>query len=440
VTLGDEQTVSLYGVSYSSFYVCDNGYITFGSGDTDYTESLQDHFDMPRISPLFDDFSVDDAGGNVSWKQLPDRAAITYENVPEYGTSNSSTFQVEMFFDGAVHITWFGVACNDGIVGISEGNGIPTDFVENDLSAAAACGPGPATGGCCFGDLCSIETEADCLAGDGVYLGDDTSCDPNPCVPYYSGCLFISEVVQGKESGDCPRWIEITNAGLTDFVFWEGGLIVQTESDTDLDIDVDLSGVIIPAGYSFVIVSNCAGTCTGAFPAIYGQEADLYTAVCFGFGNERFILTDTADSSNLIDIYGEFGVDGTGEVWEFTDGYSYRLMHVNCGAGISFDPSEWYFGGVGSLAGDNPTQLLLDYTTPGVHVYEDTCYVRGDMDGDGDVDLTDYGMFCNCLAGPGEELPPDDCQPLEFEAGDMDEDGDVDMKDCKVFQQNLPVW
>ena len=60
-------TVSLYGVSYGSFYVGSNGYITFGQSDTDYTESLDDHFSLPRISALFDDLTP--TTGSVSWKQ-----------------------------------------------------------------------------------------------------------------------------------------------------------------------------------------------------------------------------------------------------------------------------------------------------------------------------------------------------------------------------------
>ena len=49
--------VSLYGQTYSTFYVGSNGYITFTAGDTDYTESLSDHFGEPRISALFDDLN-----------------------------------------------------------------------------------------------------------------------------------------------------------------------------------------------------------------------------------------------------------------------------------------------------------------------------------------------------------------------------------------------
>ena len=105
-------------------------------------------------------------------------------------------------------------------------------------------------------------TRDDCLAQTGEYQGNGTDCDPNPCVIYESGCLIISEVVMGVESGGCPRWIEITNTGLGDISFVEGGIIVQDDAGTDVDVDIDLSGVTIPAGLSFVISSNQLGACT----------------------------------------------------------------------------------------------------------------------------------------------------------------------------------
>jgi hypothetical protein len=43
--------------------------------------------------------------------------------------------------------------------------------------------PVPAVGACCFDLDCVILTEAECLDRLGDYKGDDTVCDPNPCLP-----------------------------------------------------------------------------------------------------------------------------------------------------------------------------------------------------------------------------------------------------------------
>ena len=136
------ETVSLYGANYGSFYVGSNGYVTFGSGDDEYVETMTAHFDLPRISALFDDLSPQD-GGQVSWKQLPDRVAVTFQNVPEYGSTNSNTFQIELYFNGRIVLSYLGLDCVDGLAGLSRGQGRPADFVESDLSAYPPLPGGP---------------------------------------------------------------------------------------------------------------------------------------------------------------------------------------------------------------------------------------------------------------------------------------------------------
>ncbi|MHC4572871.1 MAG: S8 family serine peptidase [Planctomycetota bacterium] len=133
VILSPDAAVSFYGQNYNSFYIGSNGYITFETGDTAYFESLESHFQFKRISALFDDLSPDVAG-RVSWKQLSDRIAVTFENVPEYRLYNLNSFQVEMLFDGILRITLLEVDAKDGLVGLSNGYGLPPYFTETDLS------------------------------------------------------------------------------------------------------------------------------------------------------------------------------------------------------------------------------------------------------------------------------------------------------------------
>ncbi|MBC8471868.1 MAG: hypothetical protein H8D56_20605 [Planctomycetes bacterium] len=133
VRLGGQATVSIFGSVFGSFFVGSNGYITFTEGDDDRSESLSDHFDSRRISGLFKDLNPS-GDGLVSAKQLWDRVAVTWENVPEYGSSNSNTFQIEMYFDGRIQISWLTIEADNGIVGLSDGLGVPEDFEELDFS------------------------------------------------------------------------------------------------------------------------------------------------------------------------------------------------------------------------------------------------------------------------------------------------------------------
>ncbi|GAB4321001.1 MAG: hypothetical protein Kow0074_11700 [Candidatus Zixiibacteriota bacterium] len=183
VTVGGGEQVSLYGVSYSSFYVGSNGYITFGAGDVDYTESVDDHFGPePRISALFDDLNPL-AGGSVSWKQLPDRVAVTWLNIPEYNTSTQNTFQVELFFDGTITISHLALAAADGLVGVSDGGVTPGDYVESNLSEYPECGgcsDSDSDGICDVVDNCPDTPNPGQENTDGDSLGD--ACDNCPSV------------------------------------------------------------------------------------------------------------------------------------------------------------------------------------------------------------------------------------------------------------------
>lgn len=184
-----------------------------------------------------------------------------------------------------------------------------------------------------------------------------------------NGSLIISEVVDATLAGGNPKYVEITNTGGSDFTFSEGGIILQSNAATDLDIDVDLTGVTILAGQSYVIQST-ANDGQNVFETTYGFAADLYTGAFFSNGDDRYILTDTADSTNLLDIHGEIDVDGSGTAWEYLDGYAYRLPNAISGNGGVFDINEWFHSGVNGLeTGDDVEEaaLIVQMTTPGTH-------------------------------------------------------------------------
>jgi hypothetical protein len=138
VTLTGGKTVKHYGTTHASFYINANGNLTFGAPDGDYTESLAEHFGLRRVAALWDDLNPA-AGGTVSRKQLTDRVAVTWQNVPEYSTTNQNSFQIELFFDGRIRMTYLAIASTDSIAGLSEGLGLSPFFVETNVSGAPQC-------------------------------------------------------------------------------------------------------------------------------------------------------------------------------------------------------------------------------------------------------------------------------------------------------------
>ena len=82
-----------------------------------------------------------------------------------------------------------------------------------------------------------------------------------------------------------------------------------------------------------------------------------------------------------------------------------------------------------TISTDDPIGFIVDHV-------ERTPAAIGDVDLDGDVDLVDFNVLAECLAGPGAVSPPA-CDALHFRRCDLDADVDVDLHDFGMFQQAL---
>lgn len=213
MTLSDDQStpvsvtggpqVYLYGSGYTILYIGANGYITFSAGDGAYAESIANHFNLPRISMLFDDLNPAQGTPSIRRQQFADRFVVTYENLTEYNAGNSNNFQAELYFNGKIVLTYLAIAASDGLAGLSAGNGVPANFVESNLSDYGSCSCPDLD----FDGIC--DTADNCLSianplqedTDGDSVGD--SCD---------NCLSIGNLSQldsdsdgrGDDCDNCP--------------------------------------------------------------------------------------------------------------------------------------------------------------------------------------------------------------------------------------------
>ena len=125
LALGDDQsspaqnlgfTFPFFGTNYTSIFVNSNGYATFVglSGFIDFNPpgapDLSTVLDrmaggLPRIAALWNDLNPS-AGGGVFFNALSDRALITWNNVPRFGTVTPNTFQITLFPSGALRLTY----------------------------------------------------------------------------------------------------------------------------------------------------------------------------------------------------------------------------------------------------------------------------------------------------------------------------------------------
>jgi len=145
LSLGDDSSVEVplefafpfQGETYTSVFVNSNGNLTFGSGDTDFSESTFELLgDQPRIAPLWDDLSPNQ-GGLVIADSDSGSFSVTFQDVPEFFATTGNTFTVTLDAGGNVTISYGAIAAADGIVGVSPGGGA-ADPGSTDLSAATS--------------------------------------------------------------------------------------------------------------------------------------------------------------------------------------------------------------------------------------------------------------------------------------------------------------
>lgn len=151
LSLGDDSSVSVpitgfafpfQGASWTSVFVNSNGNLTFGTGNTDFTESVAELLSGPRrIAMLWDDLSPNN-GGLVIVEQDATMFKVTYDSVPEFSTTGANTFAVTLHSSGQITVAYGATNNNDGIAGVTQGLGAANPGAS-DLSTSATW---PATG------------------------------------------------------------------------------------------------------------------------------------------------------------------------------------------------------------------------------------------------------------------------------------------------------
>ena len=90
-----------YGQNQTTAYVGSNGYITFGTPDSQYTESLPSFQQYPRISAFFDDLDERCAPSGVFINDtLPGRFVVTYDRVQHYSCNGRTQHHADSVVPG----------------------------------------------------------------------------------------------------------------------------------------------------------------------------------------------------------------------------------------------------------------------------------------------------------------------------------------------------
>lgn len=146
IALGFNYT--LFGTTYNSIYINNNGNVSFGNGISAYVPTGPTGADQPVISPWFDDVDTRGALSGVVHYQLdtPGQLVVTWDNVGYYSAHDDKldSFQLVLRSDG------FAVPSGEGQIGFFYGN-MGWEATNTSQVAAVGFGDGSGNGEVLFG-------------------------------------------------------------------------------------------------------------------------------------------------------------------------------------------------------------------------------------------------------------------------------------------------
>ncbi len=153
--------------------------------------------------------------------------------------------------------------------------------------------------------------------------------------------LVITGIIDGPLSGGVPKAIEL----------------YATQDIADLSVYgleriSNGGGSSGTASYTFPATSAAAGDYLYAssdadgFMSFFGFASDFSDAPIFVNGDDAVALYL---NGALVDVIGDPDVDGTDQVWEYTDGWAYRMG--GAGPSATFDAGEFTYSGIDALDG-----------------------------------------------------------------------------------------
>lgn len=165
----------------------------------------------------------------------------------------------------------------------------------------------------------------------------------------YGQDLIITGIIDGPLSGGTPKAVELyATDDIADLSLY--GVGSATNGGASSGSDFELTGSATAGDYIYVTANETE------FNTFFGITADFTSGALNVNGDDVIELFYDATgafsgSESVIDVFGALGVDGSGEAWEYLDGWAYRKDGTTAG-GTTFTLGDWIFSGPNELDGE----------------------------------------------------------------------------------------
>ncbi len=165
--------------------------------------------------------------------------------------------------------------------------------------------------------------------GGDTDTGQDTDTDTDTNVG--NGILRIHEVVDHADSAQV-KYIELHNMG-TGSIDMTGFSVHRYSNGESTSDHVELPGQLLPADGTYVI---CNSSGAEDFETLFGRAPSGTSSSINGNGDDVYALQN---GTAVLDVFGQIGVDGSDEPWEYTDSVVKRA--ATAGPTPVFNVGEW---------------------------------------------------------------------------------------------------
>ncbi|NMJ87998.1 MAG: lamin tail domain-containing protein, partial [Thaumarchaeota archaeon] len=170
--------------------------------------------------------------------------------------------------------------------------------------------------------------------------------------------LIISEVADPGNDASA-RFLEVYNNGSSTVDFNSITVYLERYANGGTNPQsFQLTGSL-DAGEYYVIANNGSN-----FNIAFGFNPDAVSGIISGNGDDVYALYVNGDESSgsLLDIYGEIGIDGTGEAWEYVDS---RAVRNN----LSYTPSSTWIASQWDIFSADVSDMTPGRGEPTVYTY-----------------------------------------------------------------------
>lgn len=154
--------------------------------------------------------------------------------------------------------------------------------------------------------------------------------------------LIITGVIDGPLSGGVPKAVELyAESDIADLGIY--GLESANNGNTASAPEFTFPSVALSAGETIYVASESI-----SFNTFFGFEPDYTSGATAINGDDAILLYQ---NGTAIDVFGEVGVDGSGEPWDYLDGWAYR--NSDSSTSTTFNVTDWTFSGANALDGES---------------------------------------------------------------------------------------